>query len=131
MDTTDAKSTEAIHAAADAAAAVERSRHAQITEIVEGAVKPIQEEQIRVRKVLEESQEQGKAIIATLASKEDIKDIKEFMKNVDLTFTVIRTSGKWGKTAILTVATIFVAIGIITGGLKAVIVTILGGTLIK
>lgn len=120
------KSAEAVEAVAKAQEAVEASRHNQITEIVEGAVKPLREEQARVREVLESSQTKMQNTIDTLATKEDIREIKTFMENVDLTFKVIRGTGRWGKTAILTIAGLFIAFGIITGGIKGFIAAIAG-----
>lgn len=117
-------SEDAVEAARKAQDAVEKSRHTQITEIVESAVKPIREEQGRVRVVLEEANGKMQRAVENLASKQDIKDIKEFMNNVDLTFKVIRGTGKYSKTIILTLASIIVAFAVITGGLKALLASI-------
>ena len=87
-------SDDATEAARLAQEKIEVARHAQITEIVDGAIKPIREEQARVRVVLEEANGKMQKAVENLASKQDIKEIKEFMNNVDLTFKVIRGTGK-------------------------------------
>ena len=117
-------SDDATEAARLAQEKIEVARHAQITEIVDGAIKPIREEQARVRVVLEEANGKMQKAVENLASKQDIKEIKEFMNNVDLTFKVIRSTGKYSKTFILTIASVIVAFAVITGGLKALLAAI-------
>lgn len=128
---TDHTSQNAIDAAAEAARANEVSRQEQIDSAL---AKYAESEKKKWEEHLASTEAHRADVLKTiagLATKKDIEEIKEFMHNVDLTFTVIRTSGKWGKTIILTLATIIVGVGVITGGLKAAIAGIAGWAISK
>lgn len=56
-----------------------------------------------------------------LATRDDMKEVLEIWKNVQLTGRILSGGGKWAWRTILVVAGIIGAVGIITGGLKAVI----------
>lgn len=123
------QSDKAVSAAQEAAAAIEKARQEQASQVAQAVAEATQKTEEWQKKHEESEAAHRDTIIKrmdTLATKDDIKDIKKFMGDVDLTFTVIRTSGRWGKTIILTLAGIMVAIGIITGGLKALLLALLG-----
>lgn len=116
---------------AEAARAAQQAVEVARTEQIEAALRPIHERLDQQDEAAAKRQIEVDAKIDKLATSDDIKEIKEFMKGVDLTFTVIRTSGKWGKTIILTVATIFVALTVITGGFKTIVGAIASWALTK
>lgn len=123
---TDAQKHEdnAIEAAALAREAADKAHRAQISEIVEEAIKPIS-------KRLTDQDEK----IAKLATKEDIdtkfQKISDFVDGFNLTVKVGGIVGKYGLKTITIVVTLIIAFGIISGGFKAALAGIAGWAISK
>ena len=117
---------QAVEAAKGAAEAVEVSRQEQADSLALTIAQELREWRIQHELSEEDHRKDMKKAIANLATKDDIKAIKEFIKTVDFTFKIIRGGGRWGKTVILTTASLIAAAMVITVGFKAFIAAIGG-----
>lgn len=138
MDTdknrTSTTSDDAVRAAGEHAQKVEEARQEQIKKVsdkVEEVRLTTIEWQQRHEIADTEHREKMMEEVGKLATKKDMAEILDFMGKVDITFAIIRGTGRYGKSIIFTLAALIVAITVITGGFKAAIASVATWALAK